>query len=75
VADVRRLSHLLQKSMRVERRGEVGAQHLDRDRLVMGDHPPSVDGRSVPATDLALDDVPVGDGRFERAEVRGELRV
>ena len=51
----------LQEPLAAERLGQLGAEHLDRDRAVVPEVPAKVDGRHPPATQLALDHIQFGE--------------
>src|SRR5438445_12794914 len=58
-----------QKSVGTERRGELGSQHLDRDRPVVLQVLREVYGSHAATTELPVDVVATGEGGAEAVEV------
>ena len=59
---------LAQEALGAERRGELGAQHLERDLAVVPEVVGEVDRGHAAAAELALDRVAAGEGRLELRE-------
>ena len=54
---------LAEEALGAERGGELGMEHLERDRAVVPEVLGQVDGGHAAAAELALDAVAVGEGR------------
>ena len=56
---------LLEESLRSERGGELGAQDLERDGPIVPEVVREVDHGHAAASELALDAIPIGQGRLK----------